>query len=116
MGSCSVTKNSANKPVKAFKKVRAFRGAGKKDWQQLLLVAGHPQHAKDVQNLLHGPDTAREYNHAMRETHKSLKATLHIGHDDETIDDRVGRFGGNNPRFSDPHKTAVTDSLLRVAN
>ena len=74
------------------------------------------QDAERVQDLLRGAYTTREYDDSVADAHECLQALLHVRHDDQRIDDGIGRLGGDDARLRDADVTAVTNALFRVAD
>ena len=72
------------------------------------------QYAKDVQDLFGGADAAGEHHDAMPEPDECLQALLNVRHDDQLIDNRVGRFCRDDSRLGNAHVSVEVAALLAV--
>ena len=59
------------------------------------------QDAQQVQDLLGRAHAAGEHDDAVAHAHEGLQALLDVRHDHQVVDDRVGRFGGDDARLGD---------------
>ena len=92
----------------------AGRRAGEDDRERQLAVFRVQQNAEQIENLFGGAHAAREDDDAMCGTHEGFKALLDVRHDDQFIDDRVGRFGGDDARLRDAQIATFGATLLGV--
>src|SRR5690625_628391 len=74
------------------------------------------QNAQNIENLLGGTSAAGKDHNTVPGTHESLEALFDVGHDHQLVDNRVGRFGGDDARLTDTQIPAVVHSLFGVAN
>ncbi len=95
---------------------RALARTGQHDRQGLLLVRGIEQDAEEIEDLLGGAGAAREHHDAVREAHEGFEALLDVRHDDQLVDDRIGRLRGDDAGLGDADVAAVLDALLGVAD
>ena len=87
---------------------------GKHHRQRLLRVGRIEQHAEQVQDLLGGADTAGKHDDAVRQAQERLEPLFDVRHDDQLVDDRVRRLGGDDAGLGDAEKAAMRDALLGV--
>ena len=75
--------------------------------QRLAGVGRIEQQAEQIQNLLGRADAAGEDDDAVRQTHERLEPLLDVRHDDQLIDDRVRRLGGDDAGLGDADEAAL---------
>ncbi len=90
--------------------------AGEDDRERQITVGRVHQNTQQVEKLLRRTGTAREDDDAVTNPHKGLQALLDVGHDDQFVDNRVGRFGGDDAGLGDTQITPLKDALLGVGN
>src|SRR5690625_6542623 len=70
------------------------------------------QNAQNIENLLGGTSAAGKDHNTVPGTHESLEALFDVGHDHQLVDNRVGRFGGDDARLADTQIPASVHSTL----
>src|SRR5207342_1805228 len=65
-------------------------------------------------DFLAGADAAREYDEAVADAHERLESLLDVRHDHEVVDDRVRRFGRDDPGLGHADVAGAATALLGV--
>ena len=74
------------------------------------------QDAEQEEDLLGGTHAAREDHDRVGNADEGLEALLHVRHDHQFVDDRVGRLGGDDPGLGQADIPAIAYALLGVAD
>src|SRR5581483_7125647 len=95
---------------------RALARAGQHDRQRLILILRIEKDAEKIEDLLGGSGAAGEDHDAVSEAHEGFEALLDVRHDDELVDDRIRRLGGDDAGLREADVAAVIDALLGVTD
>ena len=74
------------------------------------------QDAEDIQDFFSRAGPAGKHHDAMPGAHEGFQALLDVGHDDQGVDDRIRRFGGDDARLGNADVAAIANALLGVAD
>ena len=96
--------------------VSTFRRPGQHHRQGLGGVVGMSKQAQQIEDFLSRAHSARKHHYAVGQAHKCLQALFHVRHDDQCIDDGIGRLGGDDAGLGDADVAAVADTLLGMSN
>ena len=109
-----VAQRVADEGVHLAEVVGAVRRAGEHHRQRDILVGRMQQHPQQIEDFLGGADAAGEHDDAVGHAQKRLQALLDVRHDHQLVDDRVGRFGGDDARLGNTQVAALAAALLGV--
>ena len=111
-----VAQGRAHELVELLQVGFSFFGAGQNDRKRHIAVVGMHQNPEQIQELFCRACAAREDDDAVAYAYKSFKALFDVRQDHQFIDDRVGRFGRNDPGFGQPQIASARQALLGVGN
>ena len=111
-----LAQGQAQELVDLFEVGRGGLGAGEDQRQRLVGVLLAQQQAQQVQDLLGRAHPAGEHDDAVAQPHEGLQPLLDVRHDDQLVDDRVGRLGGDDPRLGDADIARAALALLGVGD
>src|SRR5690606_17288334 len=72
--------------------------------------------AQQIQDLLGGARATREHHDGVRAADERFETLLDVRHDDQLIDDRIGRLGGDDAGLGHADVTTVADTLLGMTD
>ena len=111
-----LAEHSRNEVIYPLKITGAFWWACENQWHRNFPIFWMHQDSEQVENLFHRADTTGEHDYRVRDSNKCFEALFHVRHDHELVDDRIGRFSGNNAGLGHPDISAVGDTLFGVTN
>ena len=79
-----------------------------------LTVIGVQEQTEQIQDFFGGPHAAGEGDDAVSEPYEGFQPLLDVRHDDQLVDDRIRRFGGDDARLGDADVAVVDAALFGV--